>query len=267
MTQQHFGRGYGSNAAENYERYFVPAIGRPVADDLMIVAALEPGERVLDVGCGTGVVTRLAAERTGSTVTGLDLTPGMLKVARSIAPKEMSIEWYESSAEAMPLPDEAHNVVLCQMSLQFFPDKPGALREMRRVLAPGGRLILNVPGKMPRIFEIIDNALERHIGPQAAMFVRMVFSLHDPDEVRGLMSDGGFQDVTVQTRTIPLRVPAPEEFLWQYLHATPLAEAVGQFDDERLGALERDVVEQAQDLVEDGGLTIQQGIVIATAKR
>ncbi len=267
MSQQHFGRGYGSNAAENYERYFVPAIGRPVADDLMSVAELQPGERVLDVGCGTGVVARLAAERTGSTVTGLDLNPGMLEVARSTTPKEMSIEWCESNAEAMPLPDEAHDVVLCQMSLQFFPNKPAALREMRRVLAPGGRLILNVPGKIPRIFEIIDNALERHIGPQAAVFVRMVFSLHDPDEVRGLISDAGFQDVTVQTLTKALRVPAPEEFLWQYLRATPLAEAVGQMDDERLGALERDVVEQAQGLIEDGGLTIQQGLVVATARR
>jgi ubiquinone/menaquinone biosynthesis C-methylase UbiE len=267
LTQQHFGRVYGSNAAENYERYFVPAIGRPVADDLMSVAALQPRERVLDVGCGTGVVTRLAAERTGSTVTGLDMNPGMLEVARSITSPEMSIEWHQSSAEAMPLSDEAYDVVLCGLSLQFFPDKPAALREMRRVLAPGGRLVLNVPGRTPRIFEIMDDALARHVGSEAATFVRAVFSLHDPNEVRSLISDGGFRDVAVQTRTQPLRVPAPEEFLWQYLHATPLAEAVGKMDDERLAALERDVVESAQDLVEDGGIAIQQGIVVATARR
>ncbi len=137
MTQQHFGKDYGSNAAENYERFFVPLFGRPVADDLMGVAALKPGERVLDVACGTGVVTRLAAERTGATVTGLDLNPGMIEVAKSVTPDNMSIEWHQSSAEEMPLPDDAYDVVLCQLSLQFFPDKPAALKEMRRVLAPG----------------------------------------------------------------------------------------------------------------------------------
>lgn len=267
MAQQHFGSGYGGNAAENYERYFVPAIGRPVADDLMSVAALKPGERVLDVGCGTGVVTRLAAESTGVTVTGLDMTPGMLEVAKSVTPSDLSIEWHQASADSMPLPDEAYDAVLCQLSLQFFPDRPAALGEMRRVLTPGGRLVVNVPGKMPRIFEIIDGALERQVGPEAAGFVRAVFSLHDADEVRALMSDAGFRDVAVETRTIALRFPAPAEFLWQYLYSTPLAEAVGKMGDDALSALEQDVEQQAQSLVEDGGLTVQQGIVVATGQK
>ncbi len=267
MTQQHFGRGYSSNAAENYERYFVPAIGRPVADELMGVAALQPGERVLDVACGTGVVTQLAAKATGGTVSGVDLTPGMLEVAKSVTPGDLSIEWHQASADSMPLPDEAYDAVLCQLSLQFFPDRPAALREMRRVLAPDGRLVLNVPGRMPRIFEIIDGALERYVGPEAAGFVRAVFSLNDADEVRALVGEAGFQDVTAEVRTIPLRFPAPAEFLWQYLYATPLAEAVGKMDDEALGALEHDVVQRAQSLVEDGGLAIQQEIVVATGRK
>jgi ubiquinone/menaquinone biosynthesis C-methylase UbiE len=127
LAQQHYGRNFGSNAAENYESYFVPAIGAPVAADLIKVAALNSGERVLDVGCGTGVVTRLAAEKTGSRVAGLDLNPGMLAVARSVTRAEMSIDWHEASAETIPLPDEGFDVVLCQMSLQFVSDKPSAV--------------------------------------------------------------------------------------------------------------------------------------------
>ena len=90
-------------------------IAAPLATDLIDIAALGLGERVLDVACGTGVVARLAAERVGATgtVAGIDLNPGMLEVARSVTPPSMAIEWHESSAEAIPLPDEAFDVVLC----------------------------------------------------------------------------------------------------------------------------------------------------------
>jgi ubiquinone/menaquinone biosynthesis C-methylase UbiE len=129
---------YRGNAAENYERYFVPAIGAPLASDLIDAASLRPGERVLDVACGTGVVTRLAAGHVGAAgnVSGVDINPGMLAVARENAPAASSIEWYEGSAEALPFADATFDVVLCQMGLQFFPDKPKALQEMRRVLTP-----------------------------------------------------------------------------------------------------------------------------------
>jgi predicted RNA methylase len=93
MSQQHFVQSYGGSAPENYERYFVPAIGAPLANDLIGIAALRPGERVLDVACGTGVVARLASQAVGSagTVAGLDINPGMLAVARSTTQSGMAI--------------------------------------------------------------------------------------------------------------------------------------------------------------------------------
>jgi len=127
----------GANPAENYQRFFVPQIGAPVAADLLAAARLLPGERVLDVACGTGVVARLAAERVGpsGTVAGLDIHPAMLAVARSESTS--GARWYEASAESMPLADATFDVVLCQMGLQFVTDKRAALREMHRVLVPG----------------------------------------------------------------------------------------------------------------------------------
>jgi ubiquinone/menaquinone biosynthesis C-methylase UbiE len=101
---------------------------------LIDVANLQAGERDLDVACGTGVVTRRAAKCVGAagTVAGLDVNPGMLAVARSQTPPDLSIQWYEGNAESMPLPDGAFDVVLCQMGFQFVPGKVAALREMRR---------------------------------------------------------------------------------------------------------------------------------------
>jgi ubiquinone/menaquinone biosynthesis C-methylase UbiE len=269
MSKQNFYETYGGSAPGNYERYFVPVIGAPLATDLIDIAALRPGERVLDVACGTGIVARLAAERVGSpgTVAALDINPGMLAVARSVAPPGMPIEWYESSAEAMPLPDAAFDVVLCQLGLQFFADRLAALREMRRVLLPGGRLVIKVVGPTPPIFAILAEALARHINPEISAFMHLVFSLHDTGELQHLISGAGFRDVSAQSNTKPLRLPAPEEFLWQYVHSSPLAGAVAQVDDKHRASLERDVVAKWQEFVKDRALMLQVRIVVATARK
>ena len=134
------------NAAETYERALVPAVFAPWAPLVVALTDPQPGERVLDIACGTGLIARLAAERVGRTgnVTGLDLNPGMLSFAASITSPDPAtsapIIWREASATNMPLPDAAFDVVYCQLGLQFFPDRPAAMREMYRVLVPGGRL-------------------------------------------------------------------------------------------------------------------------------
>jgi ubiquinone/menaquinone biosynthesis C-methylase UbiE len=100
MTQQSHAKAYAGSTAENYQRYFVPAIGAPAASALIEIAELRPGERVLDAACGTGVVTLLASQQVGSSgsVSGLDPNPGMLAVARSTTPTDMHIEWHEATA-------------------------------------------------------------------------------------------------------------------------------------------------------------------------
>src|SRR5262249_60545343 len=100
------------------------------------------GDRVVDVACGTGIVARIAAARVGPSgvVVGVDLNPGMLNVARSVSLTDSRsaapIQWQEASADKLPFPGESFDIVYCQLGLQFFADRPAALREMRRVLGP-----------------------------------------------------------------------------------------------------------------------------------
>lgn len=265
MTEQVYGKSYGASPAENYQRFFVPSIGASVADDLIAIAGLQPGQHVLDVACGTGVVTRLAAERIGAsgTVVGLDVNSGMLAVARSQTPSDVMIDWHEASAESMPFPDEAFDVVLCQMGLQFVPNKLAALREMRRVLHTDGRALVTVPGPKPDLFAIMTDAMARHLGPEAASFGDLVFSMHDVDELSELMRSAGFRDVTVQAKPKTLRVPAPADFLWQYIHSTPIAQAAAEVGEAQRDALERDVCEQWEAFVEEGSMAFQVGMTTA----
>ena len=253
---------YRGTAPENYEKFFVPAIGEPLAADLVCTAALRPGERILDVACGTGVVTRLAAAQVGEAgaVAGLDVNPGMLAVARSATLGDATIDWYETSAEAMPLADASFDVVLCQMGLQFIPDKVQALKEIRRVLGPGGRVVLNLPGPIPDLFVALRDALAQHIDPQCAGFVNVVFSLHDCDRLSGLMAEAGFSDIAAERTQKTLQLPPPENFLWQYIHSTPLVALVSKASEEQRAALSRDVCERWQNFAAGSSLALDLGM-------
>ncbi len=216
---------------------------------------------MLDVACGTGIVARLAAERVGpGCVTGVDVNPGMLAVARSVA---AAIEWRQADGQATALPDAAYDVALCQLGLQFCADRPAALRELRRVLRPGGRLVVNVPGAAPPVFRTLEEALRAHVSAEAAGFVSVVFSLNDPDELRKLIGDAGFSDVAVDVRTRSLRLAPPLEFLRQYLSSTPLAAAVA---DHQRAALEREVAGRWDAFTDGGGLRLELEVITATAR-
>lgn len=133
-------------AAETYEERFVPAIFAEWAQLLVAEAGVAPGQRILDVACGTGIAARGAAEIAGaSAVTGVDINEAMLTVAARVRP---DITWLLGDAAALPLPDEDFDTVLCQMGLMFFPDAAAALREMGRVAAVGGTIAAAVPGRL-----------------------------------------------------------------------------------------------------------------------
>lgn len=258
---------YASSGAQNYERYFVPAIGEPVARRLVDTARPVPGDRVLDVACGTGIAARLALGAVGplGTVVGVDANPGMLEVARTVQPE--GIDWHEGLAEEIPLATASFDLVLCSMGLQFFSDRERAVRDMHRVLAPGGRLVWCTPGPTPPLFGAIDAALTHHIGPGASMFVHAVFSLHDADEGRKLTEAAGFDRIDVETTSVPLRVSPPADFFWQYVRSTPLAAAVADLDESERAALEAEVVERCAPFVDGDASVMEPGLLMVAAYR
>ena len=258
---------YGNNAAENYEKYFVPVIGGPFALDLVNEAGLRPGERVLDVACGTGTIARLAPERVGSNgrISAVDVNAAMLGVARSL-PSAGPIKWYETAAESVPLPDESFDVIFCGLGLQFFTDKAAALREMRRVLKPGGRVYISTP--VPNaFFDLFDRAIARHVSEEASAFVHAVFSLHDPGEMEALLTDAGFTHVTTRVRSRNVQLPPAREFMWQYIYCTPLMALLPQSGNAQTEALERDVVAGWQPWASGDGLRYEQSSLFSTARR
>ena len=263
-------RQFTGTGAANYERDFVPAIAGPVSVRLLEAAALQPGERVLDVGCGTGLIARRAAEAVGDrgSVAGIDVAADMIEVAESLTVGDgAEIEWQQGDAASLPFPDAGFDVVLCQMSLMFVEDRPAATREMRRVLAPGGRVLISTSGAIQPTFELMEQAIVEHISPDLAGFVRMVFSMHDPAVHDQLLRDAGFDEVESTAYTATLDLPSPAEFLWQYINLTPLGPFVADAPEAARDALEAQVAKTWEPYVRDGRTPVEQPMVLATGTR
>lgn len=263
------------NAAETYERALTPAVFAAWAPLVVALADPRSGERVLDVACGTGVVTRLVARQVGRTgkVVGLDLNPGMLAVAAATAasepPTSASITWQEASATRMPFPDGAFDVAYCQLGLQFFPDRPAALREMHRVLVSGGRVGLMVwrgiehsPG-----FDILAAALARHVSPEAAGIMRAPFGLAEAEELRGLIAAAGFRDITIRPVAGTVRFPSVARFVQDYVAGSPLAGHVAKVSDEARAALVGEVGDALRSHLAGGALAFPIEAHLASARK
>ncbi|MGH2550465.1 MAG: methyltransferase domain-containing protein, partial [Thermomicrobiales bacterium] len=212
---------------------------------LVEIAGIKPGDRVLDVACGTGVSTRVAAERAGVTgrVVGLDFSAAMLGIARELPPAAgADIEWIEANALSMPLPDASFNVAICQQGLQQIPDRVAALREIRRVLEPASRFVGCVWGPLegnPGMHALVQ-ALGRHVSPAAADNRRAPFALSDSENLRGLLVEAGFRDVQIQTLTIIAGFTSSDDQVDGEFEATPLSTVAGVTVEMR-DAIRRDV--------------------------
>jgi ubiquinone/menaquinone biosynthesis C-methylase UbiE len=190
-----------------YERHLVGPLFRPWAAALLDEVRLREGERALDIACGTGIVARLARERVGTRgrVAAVDVSAPMLEVARELAP---DVDWREGDAAALPLrAGEAFDAVLCQQGLQFFADRPAAARQMRRALAPRGRIAVSTwrPIEEAPVFREAHRVAERILGPVHDQR----HALGDERELGSLLGEAGFLEVRVRTATVTLRFSDP----------------------------------------------------------
>jgi ubiquinone/menaquinone biosynthesis C-methylase UbiE len=261
-----------------YERYLVPAFFRPCADLLLDLAAAGPGERVLDVACGTGIVARRAGGRVGGAgqVVGVDVNPAMIDIARAVAAGgagaaggSAAVEWRRGDAAALPLPTGVFDVVCCQQGLQFFTDQPGALAEMYRVLAPGGRVALAVWRGIDHhpAFTAVVRALDRHVGAEAAAMMRSPFAGPDRDMLRQLLDEAGFGKISIRIGVLTVRFESAREFLRQEVASTPLAALVTAMDAVDRDKLVRDLAVMLQPHLDDDGVVFPMQTWLVSAGR
>ena len=188
------------DGAKAYEGLFVQALFAEWAPRVADAAQIRPGQRVLDVACGTGILAREVATRvgTGGRIVGIDASPGMVAVARSLAP---AIDIQEAVAEALPFPDRSFDAVVSQFGLMFFTDRRKALEEMHRVLVPGGRLVVAVWDTVDNIpaYAAATKLLQEMAGDAAADALRAPFPLGDRGKLAALFASAGMSSAEITT--------------------------------------------------------------------
>ena len=234
------------SAPQQYERANVPRILIPHTKRVFELVTLQANDRVLDAACGTGVVTRVAIEQFNhlASVVGIDINPGMLEVARAYTPStDIPIEWRQGDVCALPFPDDNFEVVLCQQSLQFIPDKVQALKEMRRVLAPSGRLVFTAWSEPFPLNAALADALKQHVNAETATSCLAPFAWGalGRDPIWELVNDAGFRDIEMEIIVSAICMPAsPEAVIEQIQFVGSRSSFVAEIE-KAIGVLEREV--------------------------
>jgi ubiquinone/menaquinone biosynthesis C-methylase UbiE len=254
------------SAADVYDEFFVPALFRQWAPRMADAARLASGQRVLDVACGTGVLAREAARRVapGGAVTGLDRSEGMLAVAGRQAPE---VTWKLGMAEALPFPGSSFDAVVSQFGLMFFEDRTQALREMRRVLRPGGRLAVAVwdaletsPG-----YAAMAGLLDRLFGARIAGALHAPFALGDTKVLGALFSEAAIADVDIRTQVGTARFPSIKSWVETDVKGWTLADLI---DDRQYDLLQREAATALRMFARaDGAVEFDAPAHIVTAQR
>lgn len=240
-------------AAEVYEDLFLPALFSQWAEKVADSLELAPGQRVLDVACGTGVFAREAIERVmplGSVV-GVDINEGMLSVAARKAP---SVDWRRAPAEALPFERASFDRVASLFGLMFFEDRSRAISEMLRVLRPGGRLVVAVWGSLDETpgYAAVTALLDRLFGSDVADALRAPYDLGSEDALRSLFNQGGAKATEIRRVEGTARFPSLEAWMQADIKGWTLADRI---DDSQFERLLRCAAEDlAEFVIEDGSV-------------
>jgi ubiquinone/menaquinone biosynthesis C-methylase UbiE len=255
-----------TEAAEVYESCFVPAIFGAWASLVADAAGIRTGNKVLDVGCGTGVLAREALGRVGQEghVVGLDLNEGMLSVAARTEPK---IEWRQGDAASLPFEDAIFDVVISQFALMYFPDRVASLSEMWRTLAPGGGLAIAAwaPIDHARGYQILVDIAARQCGREAANVLAAPFVIGDLAELAKLFVDSGISGAKVTLHAGSIRFPSVKEFIRIEVKGSPLADMLSDDVMETLAAESESAL--AEFVVPSGEIVMPMDAHVVTANK
>jgi len=260
-------------APEAYERYIVSAWMGQWAQALIEQAEIKPGNRILDVACGTGIVARKSAYIVGTNgyVAGLDADKNMLQAAKRFAEREgvSLIDWHQGDATCIPLSKGKYDVVLCQQGLQFFPDRLKALQEMYRIMLQGGRLALSVWRSLDRcpFLAVLADVIGRYLGVQSTAAFYASCSLSNREELRKLLTSAGFQDIRIRLEVQVARFPSFDEFLPGYISIFPFAAKIAAMEIEEREKMFSDITKSLQVYTDDYGLAAPMECHVITAHK
>jgi len=259
---------YGWDKAAAYYETFWQRQLKPAQDLLLAMADLQPGESVLDLACGTGLVSFDALAKLGENgrLLGTDISDKMVELASSLAAEkgENRVQFARMDAEELSLGDDLFDVALCSLGLMYMPDPGKALKEMQRVLKPGGRIIAAVWGQRANcgwadIFEIVD----RHVASEVCP---MFFNLGNADMLELHLKEAGFENIEVRRISTTLVYKDAGEALGAAFDGGPVALVYHKFNDAVKDEVHADYLASIDPYKNGKGYEVPGEFVIASGK-
>ena len=272
-TRLGFRAAYDDEAsATSYAQHFDPAFGRRFAERALDALVVVRGGRVLDVACGTGVFARMAAHVVGPSgrVVGIDPSAIAVATARRIDPTSI-VDWQQWDDGSLPFGDGAFDVVACQHALHRFPDPDLVLEEMRRVLAPGGRLGITTWGPIeenPAFAAQLDAVVKAGLDESGVVDALLeAFAWHRSEDLEQLAQRAGLVDISCQTIRMLAALPRVAEWVRVYPSLPPLSQVWEQCDQNvRVQFLAR-ATELLRSFEHDSVLRVQASSRLLVARR
>lgn len=242
--------------AENYDRELVPRMFDPWADMLLDRIELRDGMVVLDIACGSGIVTRKLLQRldASSHVIAADISAAMLEQAKKHTRDSANVEFVITPAEPLSIPDASVDLVICQQGFQFFPDGDAAAREMHRVLRPGGRVVIATWCELDRctIFGAMQRALITTGCTEAAQKQAVPFNFMPRERLEKHFAAAGFADIAIDEPERDFVIPGGMKGMLEFMYATPVAGFLNDLPDEQRQRLHREMEKEFSAMQHNG---------------
>jgi len=257
---------------EAYDALLVPRIFEPWAKILLDRVTLESNMQLLDVATGSGPVAREAAKRLGrqGKVVATDFSAAMLDIAKAKPqePNAAPIDYLFSTAAPLHVENSLFDIVTCQQSLQFFPNKVTALREMKRALKPAGQLTIAVWTEIAdnTWFAAIHKVLSALLGPRAATVINAPFQWPQRTDLEEALIGAGFSDIKIERLEGPLIFEGGIDQAMQALDAMPTAPLIANLPGDWRNRFEETLRREAEAFVQDSKLVAKSTAHIATAR-
>lgn len=236
---------------ENYDRFLGPVIFEPYAEDFAYRLQGKRFERVLEIACGTGIVTRRLRDvlPADTEIVGTDLNPDMFEFAKAKFKSGEKISWQKADAAELPFPDRSFDAVACQFGIMFVPDKAAAMREAYRVLGDGGVFLFNVWDslEMNPFAKIAHTTIASFFDRDPPKFYQIPFSLHDSKLVGELLRNAGFEKIESFVETKACRSKSAKDFATGLVRGNPVgteASERGVNPDDLIDAVAKRIAER-----------------------
>lgn len=258
-----------TKAAEGYEQQKVPSLFGPMARATFDAISLSEGAHIIDIACGTGIISKVASERLAGKgrIVGTDLNQAMIEVARKTMPATRhTIEWFACDVTELPFEDGEFDIAFCQQGLQFFPDKPKALSEVRRVLATDGQLFLTCWKSVTPLFQAVSDSLRHRIGDEIAEQALRPYAFRDGNVISSLLGQAGFKIDEVSSLVVDRHLTPPRRAVRAEILAQPFEQALRASGDATIDAIVEDVVVALKTYGDDVIVTVPSEVHLFQAR-